>query len=432
MAQTVLPFDLDETNDELTSHAGLGVFGEFLIASGVDKLVNAELPGPGSAKGYQPWRMVLPVMLTLTGGGRTLEDTRIIRQDTGLCGLLGMTGLIPSSDAIGDWLRRMGDSAGTGLPCLAKVHKQLIARMLRREARTDYTLDIDATQIIAEKYAAKVTYKGEKGYMPMVGHLAENGLVILEEFREGNVAPADENLEFIQACEAVLPKGKHIVAVRADSAAYQAVIFNYLEENGKQFAIGAVLDASVKKAINGIFESEWKRWRDAEIAVTKHCMAGTNKSFRLIVVRRPQQPDLLDPTKEPYRYTTIASNRMNEDAATTLEWYARRGDASENRHKDLKIGFGMERMPCGQFGANAVFFRIGVITYNLFVAFKTLLDPSCTNYQVQTVRWRLLNTAGKIVRHAGKIVLKVAHQLRRTLERIRQRCFELFLETSTI
>ncbi|TCT00429.1 hypothetical protein EDC64_1271, partial [Aquabacter spiritensis] len=31
--------------------------------------------------------------------------------------------------------------------------------------------------------------------------------------------------------------------------------------------------------------------------------------------------------------------RTNEDAATTMEWYSQRGDASENRIKDLKIGF---------------------------------------------------------------------------------------------
>jgi hypothetical protein len=41
-------------------------------------------------------------------------------------------------------------------------------------------------------------------------------------------------------------------------------------------------------------------------------------------------------------YHDIASNRTNEDAAATMEWYSRRGDASENRIKDLKIGFGME------------------------------------------------------------------------------------------
>ena len=37
--------------------------------------------------------------------------------------------------------------------------------------------------------------------MPIVGHLAENGLVIYAEFRQGNVAPAARNLEFIKQCE---------------------------------------------------------------------------------------------------------------------------------------------------------------------------------------------------------------------------------------
>jgi hypothetical protein len=38
----------------------------------------------------------------------------------------------------------------------------------------------------------------------------------------------------------------------------------------------------------------------------------------------------------------------------------------------MKIGFSMQRMPCGQRHANAVFFRIGVIPYNLFIGFKRL------------------------------------------------------------
>jgi hypothetical protein len=46
--------------------------------------------------------------------------------------------------------------------------------------------------------------------------------------------------------------------------------------------------------------------------------------------------------KSLYRYHAIASNRPNEDAAVTMEWYSERGDASENRIKDLKVGFGTE------------------------------------------------------------------------------------------
>jgi len=60
----------------------------------------------------------------------------------------------------------------------------------------------------------------------------------------------------------------------------------------------------------------------------------------------------------------IATNRI-ESSEQVIKWYNQRGDCSENRIKELKIGFGMERMPCGQFEANAVFFRIGILAYNL-------------------------------------------------------------------
>lgn len=133
---------------------------------------------------------------------------------------------MPSSDATGDWLRRMGSKESDGLAGLQRANRSLFRRLLRQDDRTAYTLDIDATQIVAEKREARYTYKGEKGYMPLVGHIAELGLVIGHEFREGNAAPAARNLEFMQACERNMPKGKRIAAVRADSAAYQAEILN--------------------------------------------------------------------------------------------------------------------------------------------------------------------------------------------------------------
>ena len=45
--------------------------------------------------------------------------------------------------------------------------------------------------------------------------------------------------------------------MRADSAAYQADVFNYCEETHKIFAIGADQDAAVKAAIAAIPEGEW-------------------------------------------------------------------------------------------------------------------------------------------------------------------------------
>jgi len=60
-----------------------------------------------------------------------------------------------------------------------------------------------------------------------------------------------------------------------------------------------------------------------------------------------------------------------------VTWYNQQGECRENWIKELKIGFGMERMPCGQYEANALFFRIGILAYTLFRLFPfTTLSPS--------------------------------------------------------
>ena len=424
IAQTVLPFKLGVTNDKITAHAGLALFGEFIHALDVEGILSQALPGPGSGAGSQPEEFVVPLLLMLHGGGRTLDDLRQLRQDEGLLELLRIE-RIPSSDATGDWLRRMGQ--GPGLEGLAAVNREILAHGLRGEGKAAYTLDIDATQIIAEKRAAKHTYKGERGYMPIVGHLAENGLVVAEEFREGNDSPGARNLEFIHYCCAQMPTGKRIGYLRSDSAAYQAAIFNWCEARRVSFAIGADLDSAVQAAIAGIPEGDWRPYQNGQIAETVHTMNHTAKAFRLVVLRRPVQLDMFKGEEPRLRYKTIASNRV-ESAEDTVAWYNRRGETSENRIKELKIGFGMERMPCGGKEANAVFFRIGALAHNLFALFKCKALPSeWRRHQVQTLRWRFYQTAGKVVRHAGSLILKVPAEMYTLFEEVRARCREMAL-----
>ena len=76
-SQTVLPFKLTASDESLTAHAGLVLFDEYLGAMGIAALINHELPGAGSAAGYDPSAHVSPLVLMLAGGGRTLEDLRV-------------------------------------------------------------------------------------------------------------------------------------------------------------------------------------------------------------------------------------------------------------------------------------------------------------------------------------------------------------------
>jgi len=424
ISSSLLPFKLASTDEKITSNAGLGLFGEFLHSQRLSTLIDENIRRFTSNHSYKPSEFVVPLLLMQHGGGRYIEDVREIANDEALLQLLGITA-VPSSSAIGDWLRFIGDVHG-GLAGLSRCNQIVLKRALKKSCAKEFTLDIDATQIIGWKSEAEFTYKGEKGYMPIVGHIAETGLVIHDEFRDGNISPGTRNLQFIKQCCAKMPTGKRITRFRADGATYQSAVFNWCEKNNIRFAIGGHMDASVKTIIKELKESEWQKYQgSSSIARVTHCMGDTEKAFDLIIIRRPWQPDLLDQdADDSKRYVLVATN-IKGNAKSIVSWYNQRGEASENRIKELKIGFSMEYMPCGTTKANAVYFRIGVLAYNLFKLFKMATMPKeWAKHTVQTIRWKFYNTAGKLVQHAGQLWFKVKASCYNLFEEVRARIRE--------
>jgi len=418
----ILPFKVVATDEPLIARGGLILPYEFARAIKLPEVIDRELPLPGSGRGYKASQFIMPLVLMLHGGGKKLTDLREIKGEISLTELLEMEGL-PASCTVGDWLRRMGRDS-KGLTGLAKVGRHEVVEVLKRDKRNDYTLDSDATIIESEKEEAKWTYKKEKGYQPLLGFISELGSVIGDEFRDGNIPASAGALEFLKYCEAMMPQGKKIRYYRSDSAAYQAKVINHCIDNEILFTITADQDSAVKETIRCI--KKWQPFKkDREIGETIHTMNGTKEAFRLIVQRWPKvQAELFDP--DPYCYHAIATNR-EEAMEAVVHLHNQRGQV-ENFIKEIKDGFGMEWMPCGESYANAVFFRIGIVAYNLFIAMKLLaLPPWYRNFSIQTVRWRLYQIAGAVVRHANQVWLKLKAPLEKIelFCRFRLRCKEL-------
>lgn len=415
MQQNLFGFKLERTKEALTARGGLVLMTEFNRGMGLRELANQYLPKPGSNRGYRPSVFVESMVTLLQAGGKSLEDMRELEEESGLMKLM-KANCIPDSDTIGDWLRRMGEpsTGGEGLRGLGNLSDALLGRMMKRDDCKEYTLDADATMIEGEKEEAQWTYKKCRGYMPMLGFLYENQLCIYDEFREGNIAPATGQKGFYLECKKRMPEGTRISNYRADSASYQAELINQLEEDNVKYAMTADLDRAVKPAIKEIGEEEWRepvKGCGYKIAETIHCMGQTKKAFRLVVKRElRKQSDLFE--GEGYFYHAVATNWDELDALEVLNWHNQRGEA-ENFNKEIKIGFGMEQMPCGQTHANAVFMRLGVIAYNLFIAFKRLTCPEWIRHTIATFRWKLIHVAGRIVHHAGQTILRLVVSLER-------------------
>jgi len=414
--ETILPFDIAPAQEALTAHGGLILPYETAQALNLPKVIDRELPAPGSGRGYRPSGFVIPMMLMLHGGGKKLDDLREIEAEVSLRKLLGVKEL-PASCTIGDWLRRMGQD-GKGTAGLERVNDHMIRRGVKWDKRGEYTLDVDAVVIESEKSEAQWTYKKEKGYQPLLGFLFELGLVIKDEFREGNV-PAGSGIKgFVESCCGKMPEGKRIGYLRSDSAGYQAEVIDFCMEKRILFTITADKDRAVMRAIKTIRETEWEAYeKGRQVAATVHTMNATKGAFRLIVQRWPKlQGDLFDP--EPYCYHVIATNR-EEKPIEVIEKHNQRGQA-ENYIKELVSGFGLEWMPCRETYANAAFFRIGVLAYNLFLLMKnSVLSPWYRTSTIATVRWKLYQTAGMVTSHARRVTLKLAA----SIDKIAQFCF---------
>ena len=408
VTQERLDFQLAPTRDTITGRAGLALFQEAALVLGLRKSIEDNLPAPGSGHGFKPQEYVLPLVLMLCGGGRTLEDIREIETDEGLRQLCGFSRL-PGADAIGQWLRR-GQLAG-----LKRTNRFLARQVIARSDRDDFTMDVDATMIETRKQCAEMSYLGRRAFEALLSFIPELDLCVACDYRQGSVPPAVGIKQQLLAVNRLLRScGKRLRYLRSDSAGYMADVINACNELGVTFTITADQDAAVVKLIKTaqkqggwtrLFRPDGKptdRWYKTAI----HCMEKTTKSFTLIILRWPNpRQELFYP--EPYRYHVIATNDDNPKVSEVIWFHNGRSDA-ENHNKEIKNGFGMDYAPCRSLKADACYFEIGVLAYNLTTAVKRLLlGGDWVRRTIASLRWRLLATAGKVVRHGRRLIFRV-------------------------
>ncbi|MES9858162.1 MAG: transposase [Sedimenticola sp.] len=259
----ILPHKLATTNDQLTSRAGLLAIAQVMESINLSERIDKYFPSPKSNRSFKPSTFIETFILMQHEGSFHLDDVRHINDDEALKTVLDLK-KIPQASSLGSWLRRMGNG-GQSTSAWREVNKAILKAALHQ--RKGITLDIDATEVIANKNDAQWTYKKNKGYMPMVGHIAEVGQIVACDFRQGNASPAKakENFEFIQQCEKSLPDGCFVQHLRIDAAGYQKKIIQYCDDHAIHYAIRAKNSAGMKEQLNALNEADWQ-----PLLVTSH------------------------------------------------------------------------------------------------------------------------------------------------------------------
>src|SRR6202158_2590675 len=164
LAQLILPIKIERSSERLTSLGGLVVLEELARGVRLWEEVDRVLKGPKSGRGYQAREFVRALVWMLHAGGRRLEDLRELQAEQQVLKELGLEA-VPDAGTMGDWLRRQGQA---GAEAMQQVNEKVIEGSLAPESE-ELILDVDATEIEAEKQEAVWTYPHVRGYMPLLG-----------------------------------------------------------------------------------------------------------------------------------------------------------------------------------------------------------------------------------------------------------------------
>jgi hypothetical protein len=460
--QGVLPYVVEtlKSSDTVTAWAGLPLVLETMIALGVGRQVGKHVAIRERERGYSEARKIESLVLLMASGGECIEDIERLRQDRGLCRLVGD---LAGADALRTFLYGFHDEEliakaqasrgpdqtayipeeNVALEGLGRVNVDFVRQAVWQSHCKRATLDHDATIQESHKREALFHYKGGRGYQPSVIYWAEQDLVLADEYRDGNVPAGMDNLRLIQRGFAALPETVTELFLRSDTACYEDRVLKWLanpkRSDGPQgpigFTISADMTQELRKVCEAAPETSWRLLEDragetvycAEVEFTPGDWPKDAEPLRYLAVRMDaKQKELLEETRAR-KYLAVVTNR-DGNAADLLHWHWKKAGTIEAVHDVAKNELGARVPPCGRFGANAAWFRISLLTYNVLSAMKSSVLPAgLSDARPKRLRFSVFTIAGRIVSSGGKLILRIAAEIEAHVKLVvaRQRLAEL-------
>ena len=386
-------------------------------------------------RGYSISAKILTFLQMILKGGDRLNDVDLLRADPGLLALMRME-RVPRPNTLADLAHKFQRKDVHGL---ADIGMRLGLKALAQRKPKRLILDIDSTLIASDMKIAAKTYEGFRGFNPLLGMIRGGGLNLVgfSLFRQGNEAPQEHNLSLVRKniryLKSHLPGSR--ISFRSDAAGYNHLLMRYCDEEKVDFVIAGRDTEAIPPLIERI--TDWTKLRGSrgkeELGETLHFIGPEKKGavYRLIIVRRKNDQRALFAEFE-YSYRIYVTN-TTWSPTQVVRFYRKRGDA-ENVIRELKEGYGIDHILAEEFLAASVFFQLQLLAYNLVQVFKVeYLDRSWWTFRIKRLRFRLINIAGVLVRHARKTILRLpvhyrySETFRKVYEKLNVRLVELRL-----
>jgi hypothetical protein len=108
-----------------------------------------------------------------------------------------------------------------------------------------------------------------------------------------------------------------------------------------------------------------------------------------------------------YKISGIATN-MEGDGGEIINWHRKRCGAGEEIHAVMKTDLAGGTLPSGKFGANAAWWGVMVLSYNLHKAMMLLALPGgLKKKRLKRIRFALIDAAGRVVERGRQLAIRM-------------------------
>lgn len=247
-------------------------------------------------------------------------------------------------------------------------------------------------------------------YNELLFHDGGTGQVILPVLRPGNCHSARW---FVHILAIIVDKIRERfpemeITIRADAGFSGPKFYKLAEENNLGFCIGLTRNERLKKftetaeqAVRTGYLEQGEKFQFFAGAF-EHKAGSWEKPQRCYAK--------IESTGKGMNVRCFCSN-MEGQTARELYWdfYVKRGEASENRIKELKNMCFSDRLSCHSFAANYFRLFISCLTYEFFRVIKELIkkagDEESSKWQIDNIRLYLMKVGATIRRRARQVTV---------------------------
>jgi len=292
-------------------------------------------------------------------------------------------------------------------------------------------------------------------------------MVAHSEFRDGNVPANYQNLRALQETLDTLPEGVVKVYYRGDTAAYQRELLRYCAEGQNkrfgviEFAIGVDVTAEFKRAVAEVEEGEWhplerevdgqtikteQEWAEVCFVPNWTAQRKEGPTYRFLAIRelleQAEFPGL--EAQLPFPSMTFGEKRYKLFGLVTnrdlpgdkLIWWSReRCGKGEEMHKIMKEDLAGGHLPSARFGANAAWWGIMVLAFNLNSLMKRLVLPKgWAPKRLKAIRFGFINVAGRLMIRSRQLIIRLSggHPAYELIIEVRKRLSALWGVAETV